>query len=60
MCLARAGLDAVKEILHVIDGAVAKGVGLEDGIIFGWYTFATDAKSEAVELCGIGAAKRCS
>ena len=45
-----AALDAVEEVLHVVDGAVAEGVGLEDGIVFGWHAFAIDAKSRRLSF----------
>ena len=51
-------LDAVEEILHVGDGAVAEAVCPQDRVVFARHAFAMDAKAEAVKLQGcFGAAE---
>src|SRR5258706_13098702 len=45
-----AGLDAIEEILHVVDGAIAEAVCLDDWIVLGRQAFVIDAKAAPVEL----------
>src|SRR6266481_6885194 len=45
-------LDAIEEILHVVDGAIAEAVCLDDWIVLGRHAFVIDAKAAAVELQG--------
>src|SRR6266850_963359 len=46
------GLDAIEEILHVVDGAVTEAVCPDDWIVLGRHAFVIDAKAAAVELQG--------
>ena len=53
-----AGADAIEEIGHVIDGAVAEGLGFEDRIVLAGDAFAIEAEAGASDFeSGVGAAK---
>ena len=54
-----AAADAVEEIFHVVDGAVAEAVGFDDGIVFAaLHAFAIDAEAAAIDFeGGFGAAE---
>jgi hypothetical protein len=41
---------ALEEVLHVVDGSIAKTVCFDDGILSARYAFMEDAKATPVEL----------
>ena len=43
-------LNALKEIFHVIDGAIAIAVSCDNGILLPRHSFAVDGKSAAIDL----------
>ena len=43
-------LDAIKEILHVRDGAVTETVRLENRIVFAGHTFVKNAKAASIDF----------
>src|SRR5437868_1138446 len=53
-----AALHAVEKVLHVVDGAVAIALLIQDGIVIPRHAFAVDGEPSAIDLQGcVGAAE---